>query len=128
MRLSAGRDLDALVAEKVMNRSLKCCMCGRVLDCDVSCGMARHQRPLDPYSTTWEGMRLVVERMRELGWLSVEMRWTKRGKYSPLSLLEGWSCFFSSDKPPFTVGHFEAETAPHAVCLAALAAIEGSSL
>jgi len=116
--MPAGREFDATVAEVVMGWRYQPFVwvveAGRFID----------DERLPYFSTCWEAMRLVVERMRDLGWLSFEMRWVKRGRYSSESLIEGWSVFFNSDFAPFTAGHVEAETAPHAVCLAALKAVQ----
>ena len=90
----AGRKLDELVEYKVMGSELQ--------------GVAYNF-----YSTTWEGMRLVVERMRKLGFTpSMEQAFTG----------EKWTAYFDINKSSGWVTG-SAATLPHAVCLAALAAV-----
>lgn len=96
--LPAGRELDVLVAARVMSLAIP------------APSSIREWRPVQ-YSTAWEGMRLVVERMRELGW------------WVDLTLRDEWQCkFHGYPRPREILG--SSDTLPHAVCLAALAAVE----
>lgn len=65
------------------------------------------------YSTTGDGMLLVIERMRALGW------WWELAKATDGAAVEA---VFSLGA---TYWHRSADTLPHAVALAALAALEG---
>ncbi|MEK0313732.1 hypothetical protein [Cohnella sp. 56] len=65
------------------------------------------------YSTTWEGMRLVVEEMQRRGW-DLGLFTDHEGWLAEFIILENGS-----------LAKGRAETAPHAVCLACIAAIEG---
>jgi hypothetical protein len=118
--LQAGRELDVLIATEVM---------GWVFcNCDVYGGVGEHRHDVDDwsaleptprFSTTYEGMGLVLERMRELGW-----GWK----------LESWLYFhgagWGAEVEDFTEkeksrGRFQVYSLslPHAVCLAALKAV-----
>ncbi len=92
-------------------------LAGRELDLQVA-RLVFEAKPLEwvpDLSTTWVGMRLVVKRMRELGW-----DWAI---YSEGTV---WQASLNEHAKPSVVIR-EAETLPHAVCLAALAAITSSS-
>ncbi|MFD2334672.1 hypothetical protein ACFSR7_35970 [Cohnella sp. GCM10020058] len=69
---------------------------------------------LPGYSTTWEGMRLVVEEMQRRGWgYGIES--------------EGGGKYHARFCNPMEGAYAEkngADTAPHAVCLAALSALQ----
>lgn len=101
MSIQAGRELDALVAETVMTWVLG------------------SGSPPFAFSTTWEGMRLVVERMRELGFT-----WQL---YSADRVAEDWLvCISKFDgRCHNRVSVKKAPDLPHAVCLAALEAVGG---
>ena len=92
-----GRALDALIAERVFGEP--------------------RTNPY-PYSSTWEGLGRVVERMRELGWA-----WTMDYQLgSKFYTAEFWA----HGKEPW--GWAKADKAPDAVCRAALDALgEGES-
>lgn len=81
--LEAGPELDAIVAERVFGLDVrerdahdwqnedpgwwKCTHCAQATDwLESQFGKSRCRPSTLPYSTTWEGMGLVVERMREL--------------------------------------------------------------
>lgn len=71
------------------------------------------------YSTTWSGMQLVVEEMQRRGWSFTLQRYgDDNGEKSPWEATFG----YMGDEP----GAIE-ETAPHAVCMAALSALEGQA-
>lgn len=70
-------------------------------------------RPVPRYAETWEGLGLVVERMRARGYAV-----TLRSTYP-----DGWRCEVS--RLP-RLWHADAEIAPHAVALAALAAVRAA--
>jgi hypothetical protein len=112
--MNTGRELDALVAEKVMGWR------------DVSDGYGT-----PPEATLWEAIHIiphystdiaaawqVVERMRDQGWTS---------HYTDLSLdsREPWhSWHFTGTTPPNgPTLSAQASTVPHAICLAALRAV-----
>lgn len=99
MTIPAGRELDVLVAARVMRLAIP------------APSSIREWRPIQ-YSTTWEGMRLVVERMRELKWLC-QMQQQEDGKWEAVFMNEDWE-----DEIKW------ADSLPRAVCLAALAAVE----
>jgi len=64
------------------------------------------------YSTTWNGMQLVVEEMQRRGWKLVM---SDEG--------DQWNAFFYWDQNRPTVECYE-QSAPHAVCMASLKALE----
>lgn len=68
------------------------------------------------FSTTWEGMKVVVEEMQRRGWGFTLQRWghDETGDHQYEATFG-----FLGDKPGAT-----ADTAPHAVCLAALSALQ----
>lgn len=106
MTIPAGRALDYLVAEQVMDKHP---VVGDWMGL-ATYRLTKEGKPLPYYSETWEGMRLVVERMRELGWFC-EM--ADHGN--------SWTVKAVKDGRDLVV--FEAAELPHAVCLAALAAV-----
>lgn len=81
----------------------------------VYCGEPSGLHWPEHYSTTWEGMGRVVERMRELGWYVGISTW-------PLEGAEPCRAAFYRAAGE-AVGAAEGDTAPHAVCLAALKAV-----
>lgn len=119
----AGRDLDSLVAEKVMGRTWDetlCRVCGWpiVPDGETGCWSSNcSMRPLPlshadaprPYSIDPAAAWQVVERMREDGWQCVIS-----------SRADGWYVLFERGHDSIDA---EADTMPLAVCRAALAAI-----
>lgn len=131
--MKAGRELDALVAEKVMGLTWnedRCRICGWPLaasrdegcapgDCSMRPSPARRADEPAPYSTDIAAAWEVVERMCADGWeyeinshYSVTARFGK-GHY------EHWDSVWHGP----SVEEF-ADTAPHAICLAALAAAD----
>ena len=100
--LPAGRELDALVAEKL----------------DLPRLLIRPFAEQHPpqYSTSWDAMRLVVERLVALGW-TVTVR-----------AMEGnATCWLVDRQPGRSTVYEHGDTAPHAVALAALKAVEGQA-
>lgn len=83
--------------------------CGSVAE-DRSIG--RPLKFLPNYSSEWSDMRIVVEKMRELGWL-VQMQQQEDGK---------WEAVFMNEDCEDEIKW--ADSLPHAVCLASLAAVE----
>ena len=67
--------------------------------------------PLPEYSTTWNGMQLVVEEMRRRNWQLVLN-----------DDLDKWTAIYFWD-PNGSSYEAESESAPHAVCMAALSAL-----
>jgi hypothetical protein len=118
-----ARERDALVAEKVMGLPIGAC---RNLYWDTTDQSkspwtnGRQAKHILRYTTTWEGMGMVVEKMREL-------------KGAPFSAVywrpdepHGWAAEFGGNKhahPDDLWGEAEADTAPLAVALAALKAL-----
>lgn len=87
--------------------------------------------PVQPYSTTWDGMGLVVERMRELGACCFSLG----NEYIPgAGKIDTWRARFAmgdADAKDWVsamnhsrVGTASAHIAPEAVCLAALVALK----
>ena len=114
MRVQAGRELDAKVAEVVMGWTYR--GLHPIHECPLW-ATGHGDTFLPKFSTEWDGMRLIVERMRELGWL-----------YAACCGYETHRFQFYRPGCRDTVGiGSNCETLPHAVCLAALAAIEGQS-
>jgi hypothetical protein len=108
MSMQPGRELDAMVAEQILGWESREREPDEVYFVDIH-GNVRKGSP----SQSWEGMRLVVERMRELGW-----KWDireQRDGYWFAALMKGYSLTSPFGRSPHL---------PHAVCLAALAAIE----
>jgi hypothetical protein len=105
--MTPGRELDALVAEKVMG-----CLSGvSVLDDGRHClWINRHWVDLLPYSTDIAAAWEVVEKLTRSGWY-FELR-------APNYLA---SFFRGIDSHCESI---EAPTAPHAICLAALKACD----
>ena len=103
--MPAGRELDALVAEKLD--------LPRVMTISYYYPGAPQYPPC--YSTDWDAMRQVVERMLALGYC-VEMGFVGPRPY----------CLFlapSDAQPPWCTNE-HGDTLPHAVALAALKAVE----
>ena len=103
--MNAGRELDALVAEKVMGHEF--CPIHHSLFC---CGRGAN------YSTSIADAWLVVEKMREMGaWMSLSVTggktWDVRG-------------IIDERKPTEVRFIAHSESAPEAICLAALRAVE----
>lgn len=103
--MEAGRELDALVAEKVMG-----------LDCSWRCvtldGTGRDRGParrIKPYSTNIDAAWEVVEKLKENHTVNIH-------GYS-----DGWEVGLIGPGSAAVDG--QAETAPHAICLAALKAV-----
>lgn len=97
--LQAGRDLDVLIAIEVM---------WRIVSGDAGVDA------IPAYSTTYEGMGLVLERMRGFGW------------YGSVKMSLDMSCyarFTRNASPKYHGFEVDADTLPHAVCLAALKAV-----
>lgn len=68
--------------------------------------------PIPDYSTEWDAMRLVVERMVALGWTVMSV--ADSGKFG-VTLRRSTAPWFR---------HAQGDTLPHAVALAALAALK----
>ena len=120
--MEAGRELDALVAERVMGLSVQWDY-GRVpfywhpatlahgLEIGPD-GLSAVRRPIKPYSTDISAAWLVVEKLRADGF------------YPEIhALTDGdWRCEIRASGEPIDVWE-DAPTAPLAICRAALAAI-----
>lgn len=145
--VAAGPELDAIVAEKVMGERVMrwgddCPRCGHPCskhgggDTCLACQLegppsSTGERCGDydwdyarPYSTTGDGMLLLLERMRELGWVFITLElWDRRGQEVAGALMQRESYTLSDSGPRTSRG--EADTLPEAVCRAALQAVEG---
>lgn len=117
MSMQPGRELDAKVAEVVMGWAPHFRNTAFYVKAELRLAiMASFEMHVSGWkpSESWEGMRLVLERMRELGWTPYmaihEERWDE------------WNVTFVKVNAAFSR---TAAEMPHAVCLAALAAIEG---
>ena len=110
--IEAGRELDALVAVEVMGWTRQ--RLGQWVKPDGGPTIAEPNR----YSTTGDGMLEVLERMRGLGWIGVCKVSTDTRSYARFS---------RNARPGETHAvngkDVEADTLPHAVCLAALEAV-----
>ena len=107
--LMAGRDLDALIAVEVMGWTIRA-----VQGVQLFQDAYHNPRFFAPdYSTTYEGAGLVIERMRELGWEGYDVDAT-----DGVPLVRFWKDGVSPGA--------DAPTLPHAVCLAALAAVRST--
>lgn len=125
MNLPAGMELDALVAEKVMGdpkptlSGLDVRHKGHTIGSWMlvpASGGCMDWLPRG-YSGSWEVMRLVVERMRELGFdLVIESATWMKG------FPKGGYCVWwqPNEKEQY---RGDSDTLPHAVCLAALSAV-----
>lgn len=124
--MEAGRELDALVAEKVMRFDHKhkingcedcwydvCEYCGLEFHCEDTSGYCEGY---PHYSTDIAAAWQILARLRELGFKYI----------SVVSLSNGWQCWgdkamtLNSVPPDVSVN---ADTAPLAICLAALKAV-----
>ena len=120
--LPAGPELDANVAERVFGQRVEWRSYHRVGK-SYSPYYADAGGEVDDFSTTWDGMGLVVERMRELGWEGAIYLYNQE----PIECIVapvGDRC------KDYDCTHRElgqANTAPLAVCRAALAALEASA-
>lgn len=105
--MKAGRELDALIAEKVMGLDGP-----QYPDCPT-CGSANYCRetPYLPYSTEIAAAWEVVEKLKTPD-VYLEVLSHKGEPH--------WVCRIIGGKDPIGAG---AETAPHAICLAALKAV-----
>lgn len=105
MELKPGRELDALIAEKVFgDKPIR-------TDCEV---YNRHGGWLRPYSSSIEAAWEVVEKMTARPGFELDCQITPAKGPGGL----GWYCNFGDSR------HGEyGETAPHAICLAALKAV-----
>ena len=118
--MEPGRELDALIAEKVMECSVSYiihspeprCGCrsqhhnGRVGEAYIDHGQLCVLRAIPEYSTNIAAAWEVVEKMRENQTVGIH-------EYS-----EGWEVVLIG--PGCAVADGQADTAPHAICLAAL--------
>lgn len=115
MQHEAGRELDALVAEKVMGIEIP-----QWLEVPEGLTTLTSREIVPPYSTDIAAAWLVVDYLRALPnggvWLE-----ELSGRYS-----EGYRCGFSWTKNASSTDFRQAigDTAPLAICLAALEAME----
>lgn len=117
--MQAGRELDALVAEKVMGWIGPIVWIEDEMGCDpymfppgVIVSERDNDRMVPVYSTGIAAAWMVVDRMEERGWMARISR-----------EMGSWNCRFV--RPEDTAGYVfdEDATAPLAICLAALRAV-----
>jgi hypothetical protein len=115
--MTPGRELDAVIAEKVMGwtrlshpygEQTHKTLDGRTILADFL--SAPDGMKLPHYSTDISAAWEVVEKLRELGWYLAIHSDPKRGYFATIPRADGIQ--------------IESETAPHAICLAALKAKE----
>ena len=115
--MKAGRELDALVAEKVMGLRVKWAtsydgephpVCPSLTD-----ARAEDWEPCPWYSTDVADAWEVVERLRQMDYVGLVV------KAYPLGLKDQ----YVASVPGSTTAFAEAQTAPHAICVAALKAV-----
>lgn len=104
--LEAGRELDALVAEKVMGWTVALEDRGPCRVWRPHENSAERSQPIPPYSTSIEAAWEVVEKMRQ--------------REFGFSLNDAWIAWFLAAPNEYQA---DADTAPHAICLAALKAV-----
>lgn len=112
--MNVGRELDALVAEKVMGLNIRPVVHEYGLSPQLKLapgsinyvGTYTEIPEVPPYSTDIAAAWGVVEKLRERGF--------------GFSLNDGWIAWFLAGRSDW---HADAETAPHAICLAALKAV-----
>ena len=103
-----GPELDVRIAELIGYHSMTTAM-----NLDGTFGY------IPAFSTTWQGMQLVVEEMQRRGF---EYRF---GSYATVSFTwKHWAKFNDDTKLYETI---TADSLPHAVCMAALSALEGQA-
>lgn len=123
--MPAGRELDGLVAERVMGRCPHREQRRYVHQSDtgfecVACGKDVYGRENCPaYSTSIEAAWQVVEKLKADGW------WIAVEHEAPDDPERAWGACLSPN-PHLPVWEM-AETAPLAICRAALMAVEGSA-
>jgi hypothetical protein len=113
-KLVAGREMDALVAKHVFNLELtpNGCSCGYIKNEPAIKGCQR----IPNYSTSIADAWLVVEKLIENGWIYYRVTgYVKDSIAYHTCLFEG----AGQEQPMF---RSEGDTAPHAICLAALKA------
>lgn len=106
--MTPGRELDALVAEKVFGIKLKP---STPMDCDVCHKPFYSDLDIQPYSTSIASAWLVVEKLRDEHFMLEEIG----------TMRTSWKARFGMK---WRVESGYAETAPHAICLAALKCVE----
>lgn len=114
----AGRELDALVADKVMGFKIEKGSGGEPII--ITSQKPRHEADLPEYSTDIASAWVVVEYLRR------ERDWPFcMGVESPSvdQHFAGWDAEFDSHNEFFSSNTVTGETAPHAICLAALKAV-----
>ena len=128
--MNAGRELDALVAEKVMEQSVTWFGLGEDKSLMFSDTIDRNEErrrrgemlwgypgggDVPEYSTNMTAAWEVVDRMRADAWF-VDLEDSSSLTYGP------WWCQFARSR--YTAkGESTGQTAPHAICLAALKAL-----
>ena len=121
-----ARDLDAMVAEKVMGwRRVPGMLCDRweSPDDDVPGGWVLHLLPLSQFSDDWNHMALVLARLHELhpNWRVEIMLPVRTVGWTPDGAVKVWTPIGCISSVPFaTVAEL-----PRAVCVAAVLAMEG---
>ena len=115
--LEAGPELDAIVAERLFSVDvIPCQIPAAQAHAHTSVGHALPSCCLAHYSTTWEGMGLVVERMADLGFDFEVTHYKDRSANVEVWKDQGGSWTW--------VARDLGDTVPLATCRAALAALE----
>ena len=117
--IPAGQELDALIAEKVFGRrsiSRTVSVRSHFGNLDKTVTYLENGREVPPYSTDIAAAWLVVEKLENQGWHLIlnNLGQPHSGK---------WSAQFTDVFGRVQV-YGEAETSPHAICLAALKTIK----
>jgi hypothetical protein len=101
--LQPGRELDALVAEKVMGIPTEW----------LGTYVGDEEIPLPAYSTDWRAAGLVLEKLG----IDIELK-------REVDYFSEWSCWLGDEDEGREVGY--GKTGPHAISLAALEAVGAS--
>lgn len=116
MAMKPGRELNQMVHEIVFGNDLTGFQFhhdSNIMYRDLD-DIIRDIIDIPEYSTTWEGMRLVVEEMQRRGFSVFLNNHSSEFR---------WNCNFRNEQGEIVGGAFS-DSAPHAVILAALAAIK----
>ena len=123
--MKPGRELDALIAEKVMGIDLSEVPppeAGSILPHEYwkqfHKGVGSPRMIPKPYSTSIEAAWLVVDSFAKEDEISISHMYKAHKDESTTNY---WECFIETDGEKRLIA--EAQTAPHAICLAALKAV-----
>jgi hypothetical protein len=116
-----SRELDALVAEKVMGEQVRGTW---IIDGVRPDGIPNRQCPVEHYSSDIASAWEVVEKLADLGWCIELKHYPKGSPQGPKWLVFLWREFDAGEGEIIREPAFQlpADTAPLAICLAALKA------